>query len=105
MLRYFGDTGTRTVNLYRANGTGRIWVQYGSTFAATSGTLPLGTWGNVSLRAAGGTLQVTLNGTSVYSTTTAGLAPTRTLQLGNEAAAQRGTVSVDNVSATPPAPT
>ena len=99
LLRYFGDTGTRTVNLYRANATGKIWVQYGSTFAATSGTLPLGTWGNVSLRAAGGTLQVVLNGTSVYSTTTAGLAPTRTLQIGNEAAAQRGTVTVDDVSA------
>ena len=99
MLRYFGDTGTRTVNLYRANATGKIWVQYGSTFAATSGTLPLGTWRNVSLRAAGGTLQVVLNGTSIYSTTTAGLAPTRTLQIGNEAAAQRGTVTVDNVSA------
>ena len=100
LLRYFGDTGTRTVNLFRANVSGRIWVQFGSTFAATSGTLPLGTWGNVSLRAAGGTLEVKLNGTSVYSTTTAGLAPTRTLQIGNEAAAQRGTVSVDNVSAT-----
>ncbi len=100
LLRYFGDTGTRTVNLYRANVTGKIWVQFGSTYAATTGTLPLGTWGNVSLRAAGGTLQVKLNGTSVYSSTTAATASTRTLQVGNEAAAQPGKVSVDNVSAT-----
>ena len=100
LLRYFGDTGTRTVNLFRANVSGRIWVQYGSTFAATSGSLPLGTWGNVTLRAAGGTLEVQLNGTSVYSTSTAGLAPTRTLQIGNEAAGQSGTLYVDNVSAT-----
>ncbi len=100
LLRYFGDTGARTVNLYRANISGKIWVQFGGTYAATSGTLPLGTWANVSLRAAGNTLQVTLNGATVYSSTTAGLAATRTLQLGNEAAAQPGRISVDNVSAT-----
>ena len=100
LLRYFGDSGARTVNLYRANVSGKVWVQFGSTYAATTGTLPLGTWGNVSLRAAGGTLQVKLNGTTVYTSTTAGLAPTRTLQLGNEAAAQPGRVRVDNVNAT-----
>jgi hypothetical protein len=100
LLRLFDASGARVVNLYRQNGTGAIWVQYAGSYLRTTGKLPLGTWGNLSLRTAGSTLQVTLDGTPVFSSDTASFAPVRTLQLGNEVPAQPGVLHVDDVALT-----
>jgi len=100
LLRLFDAAGSRIVNVYRQNGTGAIWVQYAGTYAKTTGTLPLNSWATVSLRTAGGTLQLKLNGTAVFSTGSASLAPARSVQLGNEVPAQPGVLYVDDVTLT-----
>ncbi len=97
LLRLLDDAGARVVNVYRLNGSGQVWVQYGGAYVKTSAVLPLGAWADLSVRAAGATLQVSLNGASVLSTTTTSLAATRTLQVGNDASAQAGVLTVDDV--------
>jgi hypothetical protein len=115
LIRVFSASGTRLVSLYRLNGsTNRIGLSYAGAFFTASGTLPLNTWGRVSLRvvAAGGgasTIEVRLNGTLIYSTTTASFTVgVRSLQIGNETARQAGTVVADDIeavdSAPPPSP-
>jgi hypothetical protein len=114
LIRVFNAAGTRLVSLYRLNGSAnRIGLSYAGAFFTTSGTLPLNTWGRVSLRvvAAGGgasTIEVRLNGTLIYSTTTASFTVgVRSLQIGNETARQAGTLVADDIEAVdsvPPPP-
>jgi hypothetical protein len=100
LLRLFDAGGARVVNLYRQNVTGKVWAQHSGIYAQTKSTLPLGTWAAVEIRAAGDALQVTIDGQSVYQTTAATLGSVQTLQIGNEASAQAGTIFVDDVTAT-----
>ena len=109
LLRLFDSSGNRVVSLYRQNATGgQVWVAYGGTYNKTSAVLPLGTWAHVSLRVVvnGGTstVVVSLNGTTVFSTTSAnlGTSPLSTVQIGNEIAAQAFSQYVDNVAVTTP---
>ncbi len=109
LLRLFDSSGNRVVSLYRQNATGgQVWVAYGGTYNKTSAVLPLGTWAHVSLRVVvnGGTstVVVSLNGTTVFSTTSAnlGTSPLSTVQIGNEIPAQAFSQYVDNVAVTTP---
>ena len=104
-LRFFTSGGTRIINLYRQNVNGKIQVGYAGANFATSSTLALNTWANVQLHViiAGGasTVQVLLNGTLIYQTTSAnlGTSSVATMQLGNDTAAQAGTIVADNIAA------
>ncbi len=103
LLRLLDDASARVANVYRLNGSGQVWVQYGATYLKTSAVLSLGSWADLSVRAAGSTLQVSLNGVSLLSTTTVSLGATRTLQVGNDANAQAGVLTVDDVVLSGPA--
>ena len=107
ILRLFDSGGTRRVSLYRQSSSGnKIYVGYNGTNYLTSGLLPLGTWGHFDLHVIAGTgtatVEVRLNGTVIYSTTTGTVPATRTLQIGNETGAQPMRLYVDNVVATGP---
>jgi Concanavalin A-like lectin/glucanases superfamily len=103
-FRFFTSGGTRIISLYRVNGTGKIKVSYGSTNVATSGTVALGTWANLQLHVitagTASTVEVSLNGTLVYSTASASLGTTAaaTVQIGNETPAQAFTIVADNIT-------
>jgi acid phosphatase len=114
-IRFFDSSGNRLVSLYRLNLNGsRIGLTYGGVFYTTTATLPLNTWGQMSLRlvvngTGASTVEVKLNGALIYSTTTASFtAGVRSLQIGNETAKQAGTIVADNIqaadSAAPPSP-
>jgi hypothetical protein len=104
-FRFFTSGGTRIITLYRQNGTAKVQVGYGGGNFASSATVLLNTWYNVQLHVivngTASTVQVLLNGTLVYSTTSAslGTTPVASLQLGNETAAQAGTIVADNITA------
>ena len=104
-FRFFTSGGTRIINLYRQNVNGKIQVGYAGANFATSSTLALNTWANVQLHViiAGGasTVQVLLNGTLIYQTTSAnlGTSSVATMQIGNDTAAQAGTIVADNINA------
>jgi hypothetical protein len=106
LFRLLDPTSARLVNVFRQNTTnGAIGVGYGGKYYSTTGRLPLGTWGTVSVHVvvagASSTVAITLNGTSIYQTTSAslGTAGVATMQIGNDAAAQAGSVVVDTVAA------
>jgi hypothetical protein len=106
LFRLFDPTSTRLVSVYRQNNAGGwIGVGYGGQFFTTKGKLALGTWGTVSVHVvvagASSTVAITLNGNSVYQTTTAnlGTAGVATMQIGNDTAKQAGSVVVDTVTA------
>jgi hypothetical protein len=106
LLRLFDPSSNRLISVYRKNGTSNtIGVSYGGSYFNTTGKLPLGTWGTVSVHVivAGpaSTVAITLNGNSIYQTITAnlGLAGIATIQIGNDTAKQPGSVVVDNISA------
>jgi hypothetical protein len=104
LVRLFDVTGNRVVNVHRQNASGnRIYVVYNGVTFQTTGTMPLNTWTSVGLRVvvngASSTVQVTVNGVSVYSTTSASLGtngPT-TIQYGNDTRKQAFQIFVDNV--------
>ncbi|HVF77924.1 MAG TPA: hypothetical protein VNA28_06480 [Solirubrobacteraceae bacterium] len=105
LLRLLDSSGARIVVAYRQNATGgQLWVTQNGTRVNTTGILPLGAWRNVELRVkiagAASIVQVKVDGRQVYTTSTAGLGTNgiKTLQLGNETAAQQGTIAVDNLS-------
>jgi hypothetical protein len=104
-FRFFPSSGTRIITLYRQNVNGKIQVGYGGANFATSSTLALNKWANVQLHVliagAASTVEVRLDGTVVYSTTSANLGTTAvaSLQLGNETAAQKFTLVADNITA------
>jgi hypothetical protein len=104
-FRFFTGGGTRIITLYRHNVNGKIQVGYGGGNFASSSTLALNTWANlqlhVTISGAASTVEVRLNGTLIYSTTSAslGTAAVASLQLGNETAAQKFTLAADNITA------
>ncbi|MEA2134479.1 MAG: large repetitive protein [Solirubrobacteraceae bacterium] len=108
LLRLFDATGTRQLTLYRQNANAdRLYVTAGSTTTVTTGRLPLGTWGHFTVHvitgpAGAGTVAVSLNGTQIYSTTTAtlGTAGVASVQLGNETKKQPFGLVADNVAVT-----
>jgi hypothetical protein len=105
-LRLLDASGARVMILYRQNATtgGQLWVSQNGTRVNTTGGLPLGQWRNVELRVkiagAASIVQVKVNGAQVYTTSTANLGTSgiTRMQLGNDTAAQQGTIAVDNVS-------
>ena len=106
-VRLFDAAGTRRVGLFRQSQSGnKIYVSYGGSNFLTTGLLPLGTWGHFDLKVVAGTgtatVEVRLNGTLIYSTATATVPALRTLQIGNDTAAQPMGIYVDNVAATAP---
>jgi len=107
IIRLFNSSGTRLVSLYRQSASGnKIYVGYGGTNYLTSGLLPLSTWGTFQLRIVTGsgnaTVQVSINGSLVYSNTSGTLAAVRTVQVGNETSAQPMGLYVDNIVVTSP---
>jgi len=104
-FRFFTSGGTKIITLYRQNVNGKIQVGYGGSNFASSRTLLLNTWANLQLHVviagAASTVEVRLNGTLVYSTTSANLGTTAaaSVQLGNETAAQKFTLVADNITA------
>jgi hypothetical protein len=110
LLRLFDAGGARLVSVYRQNGTAnRVWVQHSGTYSVTTGTLGLGRWTRVDVRAVtagagGSTLEVTLDGALVYRTTTAslGTAGVATVQIGNETQDTAFLLYADDVSVTQP---
>jgi hypothetical protein len=111
-FRFLDPTSARVISLYRQNdSTGTIGVTYGGSHFSTTGRLALGAWGNVSLHTivsgTASTVEVRLNGTLVYQSTSAslGTAGVSTVQLGNDTAAQAGTVVADTISLANPGST
>jgi hypothetical protein len=102
-LRFFTGGGTRIISLYRQNLNGKIQVGYGGSTFVSSAKLALNTWANlqlhVTIAGAASTVEVRLNGSLVYSTTSAQLGTTAaaSVQLGNETAAQQYTLVADNI--------
>ena len=103
-FRFFTGGGTRIITLYRQNVNGKIQVGYGSGNFATSATLSLNTWANLQLHVitagATSTVEVLKDGTLIYQTTSANLGTVgaSTVQIGNDTAAQAGTVVADNIN-------
>jgi hypothetical protein len=104
IFRFLDATGARAISLYRQNQSGNhLWVKVGNGSAVqTTGLLPLSTWGVLSLHTivagAASTVSVTLNGTSIYTTAAASMSsPIRTVQIGNDTAAQAFGIVVDDV--------
>jgi hypothetical protein len=108
LLRLFDASGTRLVSVYRQNLAGnKLYVQYGATSYLASSTLPLNTWAHLELHvtagAGSGTVELRLNGSPVYSSSTATLSGgLATVQLGNETAKQAFTLVADNISVVVP---
>jgi hypothetical protein len=105
LLRLFDPRSTRLISVYRKNGTSNaIGVSYGGKNFSTTGKLALGTWKTVSVHVivagAASTVAITLNGNSIYRTTTAhlGSAGVATVQIGNDTGAQAGSVAVDTIA-------
>jgi len=91
IFKLYDSSGTRLVYLYRRNVSGRVYLVDGATTYSTSAKLALGTWANFSVYViAGGTgastIQVSMNGSVIYQTTTASLGTSgiRTIQIGND---------------------
>jgi hypothetical protein len=115
-FRLLDPTSARLVSVYRQNATGgAIGVAYGASHFSTAGSLPLSTWGTIALHViaagTGSTVEVRLNGTLIYRTTSAslGTAGVSTVQLGNDTTAQAfnivaDTISVASAAATPSPP-
>jgi hypothetical protein len=79
------------VYVNRRNVSGTIYVNHGGTTYYTPAKLALGTWARfkvhvVSAGTGASTIEVSVNGVSIYKTTTAslGTAGTRTIQIGND---------------------
>jgi hypothetical protein len=108
ILRLFDSAGNRLISLFRQNqANNKLYVGYGGTNFLLSGTLPLSTWAHwdvhVTMGGAGAsTVEVRLNGTQVYQTSTAnlGTASVATVQIGNETKAQTFTLYADNITVT-----
>ena len=109
LLRLLDPTGARVLSLYRQNQSGdAVRINDLAGGAATSGKLPLGAWGGftLSLTVAGtsSTIDLKLNGVTIYHTTAAslGTAGILTVQVGNDTSRQVGTVAVDDVTVSSP---
>src|SRR4051794_1270932 len=111
ILRLFDANGTRQLTFYRQNANAdRLYVSAGGTTTVTTGRLPLATWGHFTVHvitgaagaAGAGTLVASLNGTQIYTTSTAtlGTPGVATLQLGNDTKKQPFQLVADNVAVT-----
>jgi len=108
IFRLFDASGVRIVNVYRQNlDADRLYVTTGATRNTTTGKLPLNRWGHLTLHvisagAGASTVEVSLNGTSIYRSTTATIDTSggvATLQVGNDTAKQPFTMFVDEIVA------
>jgi hypothetical protein len=117
IFRMFDANAAKVVSLYRQNGgAGVIWVWYDNTYNVTSASLPLNTWAQLQVHvvmtgSATGTVDVSVNGTTAYhsSTATVSAGGVGAVQIGNNSGAQAFTIIADNISvadgaaaATPP---
>jgi len=105
ILSLFGASGTKLASVNRQNKSGNILVSYGGTRTTTAASLPLNTWAQLQVHlvatgAATGTVDVVVNGATVYHSTTATLPATgfSSVQIGNETAAQAFAIVADNIS-------
>ena len=105
-FRVLDPSSARVVSVYRQNNTsGTIGLNYAGTYFTTMGSLALNTWATIALHVipagASSTVEVVLNGTKVYSTSTANLTATgiSTIQIGNDTAAQAFALYADTISA------
>ncbi len=110
-FRFLDPSSDRVVSVYRQNGAvGRIGLSYGSGHFTTFGSLPLDTWGRISLHViangVSSTVETRLNGALIYrSSASLGTAGVSTVQIGNDTAAQAFTLVADSIdvrSAPPP---
>jgi hypothetical protein len=103
LMRLFDASGTRILSVFRQNqSSNRVYVAYGGANILTSGNLALGTWAGLSVHlienGSASTVEVRLNGTLIYQTTTATLSGgIATIQLGNDTKKQAFDLAVDNV--------
>lgn len=111
-FRFLDPSSARVVSVYRQNGaSGSIGLAYGGSYHSTSGRVPLDTWSNVALHVvtsgASSTVEVRLDGTLIYQTTSAslGTAGISTVQIGNDTAAQAFTVVADTIDVDGGSPT
>ena len=107
LFRLFDPSGTRLISLYRQNlNSDKIWIQVGGTNLGTTGKLPLNTWGQFQVHiitaGAASTVEVRLNGTLIYQTTSASLGSAGVLnvQIGNDTTKQTFTLAADNILVT-----
>src|SRR5438876_6682559 len=105
ILSLFDASGTKLASLNRQNKSGSILVSYGGTRNTTTAKLSLNTWAQLQVHlvatgAATGTVDVAVNGATVYHSTTATLPATgfSSVQIGNETAAQAFAIVADNIS-------
>jgi hypothetical protein len=115
-FRFLDPTSARVVSVYRQNATGAIGLTFANgTRATTTGKLALATWAKIALHVitagTASTVEVSLNGTQVYRSTTQSLgnAGVSTIQIGNDTAAQAfnivaDTIDVQNAAAATPSP-
>jgi concanavalin A-like lectin/glucanase superfamily protein len=115
-FRFLDPASARVVSVYRQNATGAIGLTFADGTRATStGKLALATWAHIALHVitagTASTVQVSLDGTQVYSSTTQSLgnAGVSTIQIGNDTAAQAfnivaDTIDVQNAAAATPSP-
>lgn len=118
VITLLDGAGNGVVSLYRQNhDSDKLWIQAGGAYNATTGTLPLNTWGRLEVRATlngAGTdfLEARLNGNVIFTTSAATLGATgnlATLQLGQNVPSQAFSIVADNIlltsrSAVPPGP-
>jgi hypothetical protein len=104
-FRFYDPASTRLITVYRQNGTsGAISLGYGGTNYSTGATLALNTWATIAVHVitagTGSTVEVSVNGTVRYRTTSAslGTAGVATVQIGNDTAAQAFSIVADTIS-------
>ena len=108
-LRFFDAAGNRLISLYRQNGNGDLSVAHSGAYHSTGHPIALGTWYDLALHArvgsaGSGLVEIHLNGTQVYATSSAslGTAPIATVQIGNETSAQAYAIHVDDITVSVP---
>jgi hypothetical protein len=115
-FRFLDPASARVVSVFRQNATGAIGLTFANgTRGSTTGKLALATWANIALHVitagTASTVEVSLNGTQVYRSTTQslGTAGVSTIQVGNDTTAQAfnlvaDTIDVQNAAAATPSP-
>jgi hypothetical protein len=110
-FRFLDPSSARVVSVYRQNATGAIGLTFANgTRGSTTGKLALDTWATIALHVitagASSTVEVSLNGTQVYRSTTAslGTAGVSTIQVGNDTTAQAFTIVADTIDVQSGAP-
>jgi len=108
ILRLFDAAGVRLVSLARQNADrDKIRISHGSVGVTTTSRLTLNTWGHFELHVlvagTASTVEVFLDGTLVYQTTTADLGTNGVsmIQIGNETKTQAFRLVADNIVVLP----